>query len=633
MKLLKLKTNQLVASSAIALLILTGCGEKKDSAQSTNTAGIKQTTVEATPALIPVAKPIVHLEQGWTKDEALDFYFTSQGSHLMPYAWFLVLEQHNNNQLFRNDKNIKKFGYIPQDKITGINPDGLPIGFVKDDRPDEFLSRSLTRDRLSSNAATNEWLGLTCAGCHTSEIVFDQQTLRINGGPPLSDMQSLLQNLSKALIATSENDEKMARFAKNVLAQGGHNAIEQQALKEQVVSFTNWLDGYIGVNYSGLTTPYGYGRLDAFGAILNRVSSSLLNIPTNGTPANAPVSFPFLWNTSQLDWVQWNGSVNNHIGRNVGEVTGVFAHTVLDTTDDNERFYSSGKIINLDRLEQLMSKLDSPKWGAPLPAIAHDRADRGKALFASNCANCHGVSDEQGLYPMTAPNIYGKQFIEISMTPLADIGTDPLTAMNFVNPKLDADPGAMRKYIAGYMMQQAKKVGKSEEEIAAVGKDYSTRAKVPRGLILTVAGGLIINKQMSEFKPALDDMQKLELVGFREERDAPNLIAYKARPLNGIWATAPYMHNGSMANLYQTLLPEDKRETSFYVGSNKFDSELVGFKTPKTGNQFLYKTDAVGNSNAGHSGDSFTKTLGQDGQWRDFTDAERFELIEYMKTL
>ncbi|MFT7314407.1 MAG: hypothetical protein ACI9J5_002550, partial [Paraglaciecola sp.] len=174
---------------------------------------------------------------------------------------------------------------------------------------------------------------------------------------------------------------------------------------------------------------------------------------------------------------------------------------------------------------------------------------------------------------------------------------------------------------------------KSEEEIAAVGKDYSTRAKVPRGLILTVAGGLIINKQMSEFKPALDDMQKLELVGFREERDAPNLIAYKARPLNGIWATAPYMHNGSMANLYQTLLPEDKRETSFYVGSNKFDSELVGFKTPKTGNQFLYKTDAVGNSNAGHSGDSFTKTLGQDGQWRDFTDAERFELIEYMKTL
>lgn len=33
-----------------------------------------------------------------------------------------------------------------------------------------------------------------------------------------------------------------------------------------------------------------------------------------------------------------------------------------------------------------------------------------------------------------------------------------------------------------------------------------------------------------------------------------SLHAYKARPLNGIWATAPYLHNGSVPTLYDLLL-------------------------------------------------------------------------------
>jgi hypothetical protein len=99
------------------------------------------------------------------------------------------------------------------------------------------------------------------------------------------------------------------------------------------------------------------------------------------------------------------------------------------------------------------------------------------------------------------------------------------------------------------------------------------------------------------------------------------------------------MHNGSIANLYQTLLPDNERETSFYVGSKKFDPEKVGFESNQDGNHFLFKTvdgngvPVPGNSNKGHSGNAFTKTCGEDGQWRDFTDEERYQLIEYMKTL
>jgi hypothetical protein len=573
------------------------------------------------------ANNIVALGQGWNKDEELDFYNTSQGSQLLPYSWFLALEQANNNDLFRDIKNIKYLGYIPQASIPGRNPDGLPIGFVKDDIQEDFLVSGLNATRLSSSSqirqtSYKEWLGLTCAACHTSEIDYGGKTLRINGGPAQSDFPAFLDNLSKALDATANEDAKLTRFAKKVLAEGGYNETEKQALKAQLAAYIDWLNGYIDINYGKLRTPYGYGRLDAFGAILNRVTSSLLDIPGNGTPADAPVSYPFLWNTSQLDWVQWNGSVSNHIARNIGEVTGVFADTLLKTDNKNERFKSSAKIDNLYRLEQLMARLDSPKWGPPLPAIDQDKAEKGKVIYANNCVGCHSIRDDKGQFPMTQPNVLGKQFIQTHMIGLKEIGTDPLMATNFVDPRFNVDPGQMRPYL--------------DEPFS----DALKFPKVPRGAVLRAAGKNIIGTQLAAIQPPVDEKQKLELSGYHlpDERP-PNLKAYKARPLNGIWATAPYMHNGSIANLYQTLLPDTEREASFYVGSKKFDPQKVGFEPNQEGNHFLFKTvddkgvPIPGNSNKGHSGNSFTKTRGEDGQWGDFTDEERYQLIEYMKTL
>lgn len=602
---------------ACSVLLFLGCSDDNKS-PSITALNKDNTTFGSAPNEV---SNIVSLKQGWNKDEELDFYNTSQGSQLMPYSWFLALEQAGNSDLFRDNKNINHLGYIPQAPLPGRNPDGLPIGFVKDVISEEFLASALTATRLSSSAQGNqmEWLGLTCAACHTSEINYGDKTLRINGGPAQSDFPAFMNNLSKALAATTHDDAKLTRFAKKIIPEAGYNETEKEALKAQLAAYTLWLNGYIDINYGGLTTPYGYGRLDAFGAILNRVTSTLLEIPSNGTPANAPVSYPFLWNTSQLAWVQWNGSVSNHIGRNVGEVSGVFAHTILKTDNENERFYSSAKIDNLFRLEQYMAKLDSPKWDSHLPAIDQDKAEKGKELYASNCVGCHGIRDDKGQFPMTKPNAVGKQFIQIHMTKLDAIGTDPLMAMNFVNPAFNVDPGQMRPY---------------------VDEQYRNAPKVPRGAVLTATGQKIIAKQLAAFNPPLDQQQMLELTGYHlPDEMPPNPIAYKARPLNGIWATAPYMHNGSIANLYQTLLPEAERETSFYVGSKMFDPIKVGFESNQEGNHFLFKTvdekgeSIPGNSNKGHSGNTFTKTLGENGQWRDFTDNERYQLIEYMKTL
>jgi len=100
-----------------------------------------------------------------------------------------------------------------------------------------------------------------------------------------------------------------------------------------------------------------------------------------------------------------------------------------------------------------------------------------------------------------------------------------------------------------------------------------------------------------------------------------NLLAYRARPLDGIWATAPYLHNGSIQNLHELLKPASKRKTSFYVGSNQFDPKHVGFKSKRRGNHFLLDTSIPGNLNSGHEyGVSLSKK-------------EKRALIEFLKTL
>src|SRR5690349_5121552 len=51
-------------------------------------------------------KKVVYLDQNWSSEESLRFYSTEQGSELLPYRWFLHLEQATSTDLFRDNRNI-----------------------------------------------------------------------------------------------------------------------------------------------------------------------------------------------------------------------------------------------------------------------------------------------------------------------------------------------------------------------------------------------------------------------------------------------------------------------------------------------------------------------------------------------
>ena len=126
---------------------------------------------------------------------------------------------------------------------------------------------------------------------------------------------------------------------------------------------------------------YGHGRLDAQGHILNKVT--LIVGEANQLPgyaADAPASYPFLWNTPQQELVQWNGIVDPNIAvlRNIGEAIGVLA--VIDVASDPAKYPSSVRLDNLARLETMITALKAPQWPEHiLPKLG--ALETGKNLF------------------------------------------------------------------------------------------------------------------------------------------------------------------------------------------------------------------------------------------------------------
>ncbi|MDQ7015798.1 MAG: cytochrome C, partial [Gammaproteobacteria bacterium] len=112
---------------------------------------------------------------------------------------------------------------------------------------------------------------------------------------------------------------------------------------------------------------------------------------------------------------------------------------------------------------------------------------------------------------------------------------------------------------------------------------------------------------------------------------------YNALPLVGIWAQAPYLHNGSVPTLYHLLLPSS-RPDQFIKSRLDYDQENVGFawdpeQTGKKGEGYLYDTAA--SDIIGHQGHD--QDIRLDGQtfkldWED-DRAGLNALLEYLKTL
>jgi len=525
----------------------------------------------------------IYLDQGWDHDKAQWWYYVSQGTVFMPYAWFVALEQATGDALFTSSDHLERLGFIPEPS-SALNPGGLPVGFAR--RQLDFATRA------PYQYWKGEWVGFACAACHTGQIRYHGQQIRIEGGPAHHDIETFQNELSAALVATYASEPKFRRFAARVLASGA--AVTPDDLRKsfglylQDLAARRSLFEAAQARASEEPTDSGFGRLDAVHRGGNLLLSGPLQEARNYIPTTAPVRFPALWDTPYFDWVLYNASIRQPLARNVIEALGVGAP--IDPATFLSGTVNHGVLMdNIVSIHRSLTKLQSPPWPENiLGRIDPVKAQQGEALFQQMCAGCHQPIDRRTHAPLRDVAEGKSPEIAITTVPLDKVGTDPRQATNFASrvvtlEKINGPPQiayleaakAVTSRIVDQWAQQSTANAQAEKEIDA------GRAN-----------------------------------DFRGTR------AYRARPLNGIWAMAPYLHNGSVPSLYELLLPAAQRTRIFYVGSWEFDPQQVGVisSSPFAG-AFMFDTRLPGNSNAGHD------------YGTNISEADRLALIEFLKKL
>jgi hypothetical protein len=557
---------------------------------------------------------VMTLDQNWTDPQRQQFHHTPQGTRLLPADWFRALEQPclspSGCDLFADSAYLSRFGFIPS-HTDAQNPDGWPIGFA--------LDKNFT-DPIEKSAYPV--VGLTCAACHTGELHYGKYAVQVEGAPGMIEVAAFQKALGLALVFTDTfplSIGRYRRFEERVL--GPNASADQKAeLKRRLDAYLGGAKHQLDVTTAGhiYDNPAGFGRTDALTRIGNQVFAADTNIDANYAIANAPVRFPQIWDASWFNWVQYNSSIADPLARNIGEALGVRAVVKLFGPDAGT-FENSVNMPGLQWIEETLAGpkpfqgLAPPKWPAVFPPLDQNRVAAGALLYKERCQQCHLPPRDELLSDLAAvsanktyeskywwQNASGNWFLKVSDVELDWVGTDPHQATDFKNRT--ANSGDLRKGTVS----------------AAAGLDLVTSG---------IADRFFRQQKIS-------DEDRVKWAGGRNPAD-PRVrgdLIYKARPLNGIWAVAPYLHNGSVPTLDALLSADDAaRPAKFWMGSKQYDPVKVGYDGIEIPGATLFDTSQPGNSNAGHRFKDGPRGKGVIGPA--FSPEERAAIIEYLKSL
>lgn len=557
--------------SALALVLLAACGHKA-----------RQPSAEASEAAV------IYSANGWSQAERDQYYHLAEGSELMPYALLANLKSIKTGKPFLQD--MERFGFLPDD-AGPANPYGLPVGMT--------LSRS-----RNAGTAGMEIVGFNCAACHVGELTYQGKHVRIDGAPALVNLQGYQVEFKDSLEAALKTPQELVALIvamekqRNTPDTPSDDSAGKYTAEPAVQSAGN-VDAAPTADSSfhsvssavadGTRTAAGPtfdARLNDDIAVLKARLAYLKNgkllldgtepgpgrVDAFGAARNllfaqyamkmqSPVSFPFIW------------SVPDNIGRKPADFTWIHydgnTNSILERNIGqalgvgavfNPKTYES--TLRIGNLHQL--ELLTHKLLPPQwPTGVLGPVDEAQAEKGKQIFDqkCAGCHQD-------------RIFAQMQM------GTDPNRANSFGQP-----------------------VGKTPfpKAVAPILDGLKKRAFADDGISPAEQAGMDANP-----------------VIWRATAQ------YLARPLEGVWATAPYLHNGSVPTLYDLLHP-DRRPARFAVGNREFDPVKIGYRSDLDAvgpNVWVYDTTQPGNSNIGHSGEVFGTTLPED---------QKSALLEYLK--
>ncbi len=553
----------------------------------------------------PASAQTVFIDQGndWTHTERTRFYSQDQGSRIMPFAWMKALKTESGAGFL--DDGLARYGYLPNPQSPTAD---LPIGFSV------------------ANEGRTPYIGMTCSACHTRDITLNGTRFRVDGGPAFADLLSFFVDTNTSTKAALASDAAFDAFADAVL---GTNA-DETSKAQLKIELSEW-----SLRYDTLVTraapniPWGPARADAIGMIFNRLTGLDLGeepphlIPENIKPADAPARYPFLWNAARQDQTQWPGFADNGndilgLARNVGVVYGVFG--IFHPKKQSgflklNRDYLAENSVNfsgLESLEDQLWKIGKPIWPW---AVDEELAAQGASIFnwptsEGGCVECHGI--KTGKFRSIEHTTWA--------TPIQNTGTDARACetMNwtaktgvlegakipFIGDELGATEPAIKilaTSVLGSIIQQKLSFGSPKAEAA-----------------------FTANTQL-ELTPELEDLEGAFPANKPKTEALAIGCAYESRVMEGIWAAAPYLHNGSVPTLADLLEKPENRPVSFPVGA-EYDLEKIGLAATQPGSDYVLQTTGCEDVSSGHSrcGHDFGS---------DLSESQKKALLEYLKTL
>jgi len=486
----------------------------------------------------------------------------------------MVALKEANGQSFLRDS-LARYGYLPNPK-SSRNREGLPVGF------------------LVAKAPTPQF-SMTCAACHTREITVNNVNYRVDGGPAFSDLYNFFKDLDQAVEYTLSNQQAFIDFQKAVQAQK-----PASVTRDQLAAWYLPYNTLISNSLTPTTAPWGVGRSDALSMIENRATGLDIGdplhaylIPQNIYSADVPVRYPFLWNAGKQDLTQWagssiNGNASYALERNTGEAIGVFGVLYPRANSSMTNGYDFLKVNSLNysgllNAEKLINKIGPPKWPW---SIDRKQADRGKLLYTATCGpGCHEIKKGEPRPPVT--NTW--------KTPVINVGTDTKYY----------DVLGQKTVTSGLLSGFTQPIDPTAPLVPAT--DVASISLV----------GILYQSVL---------LQKYPNINLSIRAPVSTTGAFESKVLQGIWAAAPYLHNGSVPSLAELLKPAASRVQSFQVG-REYDIVNVGLATQQTiePTSLRVTTDCSdlnsGNSNCGHE---FGTNL---------SPTEKDDLLEYLKTL